>query len=286
MHLDEDNCMFPYEGNFYAASSRGRYGNAFSVTGVLKHEYKHPMHLTLAGGRLWRKLMSICEHKGHLWNTLSSFFSSGDSVSEVWVLWNALGGVPIRVSVSDTRWHTRLMRWAERARRASVLEGMEAFMWAFSLGKAPLLLVPFLERIGDDHLPPAAQVQRRCGGSEGTEFAAIADGESSALARPFSWKSYGRSSAPRGSGSALLRQGRDEFAAIADGACVARRARALCSRGNGVHSLWAFSLGKAPLLLVPFLRELVGDHCPPRLGSSRCWAVKRLSSQRLQMGLA
>ncbi len=30
----------------------GRYGNAFSVTGVLKHDYKHPMHLTLAGGRL------------------------------------------------------------------------------------------------------------------------------------------------------------------------------------------------------------------------------------------
>ncbi len=55
--------MFPSEGNFYAASSRGRYGNAFSVTGVLKHEYKHTMHLTLAGGRLWRKLMSICEHK-------------------------------------------------------------------------------------------------------------------------------------------------------------------------------------------------------------------------------
>ncbi len=44
--------LFPSEGNFYAASSRGRYGNAFRVTGVLKHEYKHPMHLTLAGGRL------------------------------------------------------------------------------------------------------------------------------------------------------------------------------------------------------------------------------------------
>ncbi len=75
MHLDEDNCMFPYEGNFYAASSRGRYGNAFSVTGVLKHDYKHPMHLTLAGGRLWRKLMSICEHKRAPVEHIILFFS-------------------------------------------------------------------------------------------------------------------------------------------------------------------------------------------------------------------
>ncbi len=30
--------MFPSEGNFYATSSRGRYGNASSVTGYLKHD--------------------------------------------------------------------------------------------------------------------------------------------------------------------------------------------------------------------------------------------------------
>ncbi len=45
------------------SSFEGRFGNASSVTDYLKHDYKHPMHLTLAGGRLWRKLMSVCEHK-------------------------------------------------------------------------------------------------------------------------------------------------------------------------------------------------------------------------------
>ncbi len=32
------NLEFPSEGNFYATSSRGRYGNASSVTGYLKHD--------------------------------------------------------------------------------------------------------------------------------------------------------------------------------------------------------------------------------------------------------
>ncbi len=71
------------------------------------------MHLTLVGGRLWRKLMSVCGHKRAPMEHIILFLSSGDFVSEVWVLWNALGGVPIRVSVSDTRWHTRLMRWVK-----------------------------------------------------------------------------------------------------------------------------------------------------------------------------
>ncbi len=43
-----------------------------------------------------------------------------------------------------------------------------------------------------------------------------------------------------------------------------RRARALCSRGNGVRSLWAFFLWeKAPLSVVPFSRENCGNHLPP-----------------------
>ncbi len=69
--------IVPWEWERDAASSRGRYGNAFSVTGVLKHEYKHPMHLTLAGGRLWRKLMSICEHKRAPVEHIILFFSRG-----------------------------------------------------------------------------------------------------------------------------------------------------------------------------------------------------------------
>ncbi len=69
--------------------------------------------LDIAGGSLWRKQMSVCGHKRVPVEHVILFLSSGDFVSEVWVLWNALGGVPIRVSVSDTRWHTRLMRWAK-----------------------------------------------------------------------------------------------------------------------------------------------------------------------------
>ncbi len=124
--------------------------------------------------------------------------------------------------------HTTYALGREHVR--SVLEGMECVQCEpFPLGKAPLLLVPFLERIGAIICPPRLE-SSRCWGSEETEFAAIADG-----------------------------------------ACVARRARAHCSRGNGVRSLWAFSLGKALLLLVPFLERFGVIICPPRLGSSRCW---------------
>ncbi len=46
-------CCVPFRRELYTASSfEGRFGNASSVTGYLKHDYKHPMHLTLAGGCL------------------------------------------------------------------------------------------------------------------------------------------------------------------------------------------------------------------------------------------
>ncbi len=39
------------------------------------------MHLALAGGRLWRKLTSICEHKRAPVEHIILFFPSGDLVS-------------------------------------------------------------------------------------------------------------------------------------------------------------------------------------------------------------
>ncbi len=120
------------------------------------------MHLTLAGGRLWRKLMSVCEHKGAPVEHIILFFPSGDLVSEVWVeiclLRSALGGVSIRVSVV----HTRSMRYVFR-RRARALcsrgNGVRS-LWAFFLWeKAPLSVVPFSRENWGDHLPPAARVQ-------------------------------------------------------------------------------------------------------------------------------
>ncbi len=73
--------IVPWEWERDTASSfEGCFGNTSSVTGYLKHDYKHPMHLSLAGGRLWRKLMSVCEHKRApviILNTSSSFFQGG-----------------------------------------------------------------------------------------------------------------------------------------------------------------------------------------------------------------
>ncbi len=43
------------EPQFENPCSRGRYGNAFGVTGVWTIDKKMTMNLTLAGGSLWRK---------------------------------------------------------------------------------------------------------------------------------------------------------------------------------------------------------------------------------------
>ncbi len=91
--------------------------------------------------------------KGRLWNTSSSFLSSGDFVSEVWVFWNALGGVPIRVSVSDTRWHTRLMRWAEST-RALFSREWSVFIVSLFLWESSALVCPFSRENWGDHLSP------------------------------------------------------------------------------------------------------------------------------------
>ncbi len=114
---------------------------------------KHTMHLTLAGGSLWRKQMSVCGHKRAPVEHVILFLSSGDFVSEVWVLWNALGGVPIRVSVSDTRWHTRLMRWAKSTRALFSREWsafiVSLFLWENLRSRLSL----FLRELGRSSAP-------------------------------------------------------------------------------------------------------------------------------------
>ncbi len=60
------------------------------------------------------------------------------------------------------------------------------------------------------------------------------------------------------------------------------RARALCSRGNGVRSLWAFFFEKALFSFVPFLERIGEIICPLRLGSGRCWG----SEETEIMGIA
>ncbi len=67
-----------------------------------------------------------------------------------------------------------------------------------------------------------------------------------------------------------------------------RRARTLCSRGNGVRSLWAFFLWeKSSALGCPlFSIELGWSSAPRGSGPAAAEAVKRLSLRRSQMKLA
>ncbi len=144
--------MFPSEGNFYTASSIGRYGNAFSVTGLWSMNKKHTMHLTLASGSLWRKQMSVCGHTRAPMEHVILFLSSGDFVSEVWVLWNALGGVPTPDDTHDL--------YVGRRARALCSRGNGVHsLWAFFFGKSSALVCPFSRENWGDHLPPAARVQ-------------------------------------------------------------------------------------------------------------------------------
>ncbi len=116
------------------------------------------MHLPLAGGSLWRKQMSICGHKRAPVEHVILFLFSGDFVSEVWVLWNALGGVPISVSVSDTRWHTRLMHWA-KSTHALFSREWSAFIVSLFLWESSALVCPYSWGNWGNHLPPAVRVQ-------------------------------------------------------------------------------------------------------------------------------
>ncbi len=124
------------------------------------------MHLALAGGSLWRKQMSVCGHKRAPVEHVILFLSSGDFVSEVWVLWNALGGVPIRVSVSDTRWHTRHMRWAKSTRTLFSREWSAFIVSLFLWEKLRSRLSLFSRELGRSSAPrglgsAAAEAVRR-----------------------------------------------------------------------------------------------------------------------------
>ncbi len=133
------------------------------------------MHLKLAGGSLWRKQISVCGNKRAPVEYVILFFVFRGlcfwSVS-IMKLFKRCADPCQRFWHQMT--HTAYALGGEHAR--SVLEGMECVHCEpFSLGKAPLSFVPFLERIGTIICPPRLR-SSRCWGSEETEFAAIADG--------------------------------------------------------------------------------------------------------------
>ncbi len=139
------------------------------------------MHLALAGGRLWRKLTSICEHKRAPVEHIILFFPSGDLVSEVWVdmsvekrFRRCVDPCQRCLTLDHTRDLCVMCLGEEHAR--SVLEGMECVHCEpfFCGKKLRSRLSRFLERIAAIICPPRLG-SSRCWGSEETEFAAIAD---------------------------------------------------------------------------------------------------------------
>ncbi len=119
------------------------------------------MHLTLAGGRLWRKLTSICEHKRAPVEHIILFFPSGDLVSEVWVdmsvekrFRRCVDPCQRCLTLDDTHDLCVMCLGEEHAR--SVLEGMECVHCEhfFCGKKLRSRLSLFLERIGAIICPP------------------------------------------------------------------------------------------------------------------------------------
>ncbi len=139
------------------------------------------MHLALAGGRLWRKLTSICEHKRAPVEHIILFFPSGDLASEVWVdmsvekrFRRCVDPCQRCLTLDHIRDLCVMCLGEEHAR--SVLEGMECVHCEpfFCGKKLRSRLSRFLERIAAIICPPRLG-SSRCWGSEETEFAAITD---------------------------------------------------------------------------------------------------------------
>ncbi len=126
---------------------------------------KNIMHLTLVGGSLWRKQMSVCWNKrAPVEHVILFFCIQGTFVSEVWVLclvWNVLGGVMICVS---SFWHQMthttytLCVWVKSTRTLFSRE-RSAFIVSFSLWESSALVCPFSREDWGNHLPHAARVQ-------------------------------------------------------------------------------------------------------------------------------
>ncbi len=158
-----------FRRELYAASSRGRCGNAFSVTGVwsMNGSIQCTWHWQVEAYDVSK--WASAGIKGRLWNMSSSFF-----VFRGLCFWSVSIMKLFRLLFRHQMTHMTYALGGEHAR--SVLEGMECVHCEpFSLGKAPLSFVPFLKRIGAIICPPRLG-SSRCWRSEKTEFAAIADG--------------------------------------------------------------------------------------------------------------
>ncbi len=133
--------MLPFRRELYAASSRGRYGNAFSMTGVWSMNAKTQCtwHWQVEAYDVSKWVSAGI--KGRLWNTSSSFLSSGDicfwSVSTMSVVkcFRRCADPCQRFLTPDDKNDICIMFLGEEHAR-SVLEGTECVdCELFSLGK-------------------------------------------------------------------------------------------------------------------------------------------------------
>ncbi len=128
------------------------------------------MHLTLAGGSLWRKQMSVRGHKRAPVEHVILFLSSGDIVSEVWVIMSVEKRFrrcvdPCQRFLTPDDTHDLCVMCLGEEHARSVLEGMEcAHCELFSLGKLRSRMSLFSRELGQSSAPrgsgPAADWSR------------------------------------------------------------------------------------------------------------------------------
>ncbi len=175
--------LFHFEGNFTLHPLEVAMGtpSAWLVSEAWNENTQCTWH---AGGSLWRKQMSVCGNKrAPVEHVILFFCLQGTFVSEVWVLcllWNALGGVPIRVS---SFWHQMthttyaLCVWA-KSTHALFSREWSAFIVSYFLWESSALVCPFSLENWAIICPPIIcwLGSSRCWGSEETEIVGIADG--------------------------------------------------------------------------------------------------------------
>ncbi len=167
--------MIPFRRELYAASSRGRYMGTTSAWPVSEPWMKKTQctwHWQVEAYDV-RKLASV-GIKGRLWNTSSSFLSSGDicfwSVSTMYVVkrFRRYADPCQRFLTPDDTWHMHYV-FGRKAHTLCSRGNRVRSLWAFLFGKAPLLFVPFLKRIWAIICPP------RLGSSHCWSWGSLAD---------------------------------------------------------------------------------------------------------------
>ncbi len=117
------------------------------------------MHLTLAGGSLWRKQMSVCGNKRVPVEHVILFLSSGHFVSEMWVTMSVVKHFrrcadPCQRFLTPDDTHDLCVMCLGEEHVRSVLEGMECVHCEpFSLGNLRSRLSLFSRELGRSSAP-------------------------------------------------------------------------------------------------------------------------------------